>query len=62
MANPVPLNPEKRIADDSSMIDGKNGVADPEPIAGTMDDLDLERMPNPLHSGRIEHFSNQALH
>ncbi|KOS40471.1 hypothetical protein ACN38_g8651 [Penicillium nordicum] len=44
MANPVPLNPEKRIADDSSMIDGKNGVADPEPIAGTMDDLDLEQM------------------
>jgi hypothetical protein len=56
MANRVPLNPEKKIADDSSMVDGKNGVADPEPVAGIMDNLNLERMSNPLHYGEVSYI------
>lgn len=46
MAKPVPLTPEKKITDDPMI------VADPEPVAGAMDDLDLEGMPDPLHSDR----------
>jgi hypothetical protein len=49
MAKPVPLTPEKKITDDPMI------VADPEPVAGAMDDLDLEGMPDPLHSDRMDH-------
>jgi hypothetical protein len=51
MAKSIPLHPEKKMTDDQSMT-----VEDSDPVAGTMDDLNLERMPNPLYSDRMDLF------
>jgi hypothetical protein len=52
MVKPVPLNPGEKMADDSSTVGTDTEAAESGEMAGTMDDLDLQRMPNPPRSGR----------